>query len=475
MCVSSLCCILVILQLFYFAFEAENNEHIKVAGEWNDLEIDSKRPFRRSTDRKDDDDRSSDSEEDFNVPSHGNRPTVFASNITGSFMNKRTFACPRVKPMLHTGDSTADLSPEDIDIIAAMGDSLATGRGLDSSMDMIEFRGAAFPIGGDATIDGLVTLPNILLEFNGELQGVSHGMGTRDRLPDNQLNCAEAGAKSTDMPSQAKELVRRLLKYYSTGRLNKMWLMVIITIGTDEFCNSCSLPDYNALQKSLQHIRRKIPKVFVVLLGPVHVCRSSRLTINLLRDRCECLRPLNKSAMKEIHRGWASVFRKLEAEFNPSGQMTTTFGLLAIPSLTVTSRDPESLFIAQTPFLNRKGHAYAAKWLWNRLLAGSEYNISKTALSEDAYYCPSVGCPYFRTVANREKCYMLTEEEARKSTTTTTPAGKSPRREALQQHLVLATVVIVVSAVLSVAFFGTIFYRHGLRTSQSRFEAVPGV
>jgi hypothetical protein len=82
-----------------------------------------------------------------------------------------------------TGTSTGDLSPEDIGIIAAMGDSLATGAGLWPRTD-IEFRGAAFPIGGDATIDGLVTVPNILREFmsNSNLYGVSHGMGSREQL-----------------------------------------------------------------------------------------------------------------------------------------------------------------------------------------------------------------------------------------------------------------------------------------------------
>lgn len=72
----------------------------------------------------------------------------------------------------------ANLSPEDIGIIAAMGDSLATGTGLWPRTD-IEFRGASFASGGDATIDGLITIPNILREFDDNLHGVSHGMGSR--------------------------------------------------------------------------------------------------------------------------------------------------------------------------------------------------------------------------------------------------------------------------------------------------------
>lgn len=44
--------------------------------------------------------------------------------------------------------------------------------------------------------------PDILLEFNEKLYGVSHGMGTREQLPDYQLNCAEDGAKTSDLFDQ---------------------------------------------------------------------------------------------------------------------------------------------------------------------------------------------------------------------------------------------------------------------------------
>ncbi|PIO58514.1 hypothetical protein TELCIR_20050, partial [Teladorsagia circumcincta] len=114
---------------------------------------------------------------------------------------RKSFACPKIKSDLKTGTSIGDLSPEDITIIASMGDALATGMGLWPKTN-IEFRGAAFPIGGDATIDGLITIPNILREFNNHLIGVSHGMGTRDQLPETQLSVAESGATTDKMPEQ---------------------------------------------------------------------------------------------------------------------------------------------------------------------------------------------------------------------------------------------------------------------------------
>lgn len=40
-------------------------------------------------------------------------------------MFRKTFSCPRIKSYFVTGKSTAELSPEDIGIIAALGDALS--------------------------------------------------------------------------------------------------------------------------------------------------------------------------------------------------------------------------------------------------------------------------------------------------------------------------------------------------------------
>ncbi|VDN22558.1 unnamed protein product [Cylicostephanus goldi] len=77
-----------------------------------------------------------------------------------------------------------------------------------------------------------------------------------------------------------------------------------------------------------------------------------------------------------------------ENEFN--SLKYATFGVLAIARLPIHSREPESLLVPGKPLLNRKGHTYAAKWLWNRLLAGPTYNFSNVVFSEDSYFCPSV-------------------------------------------------------------------------------------
>ncbi len=53
--------------------------------------------------------------------------SMIISQISSAFISKKTFACPTTKSDILTGRSTADLSPEDFDRIAAMGDSLSVG------------------------------------------------------------------------------------------------------------------------------------------------------------------------------------------------------------------------------------------------------------------------------------------------------------------------------------------------------------
>uniref|UniRef100_A0A915BTX9 Lipase_GDSL domain-containing protein n=1 Tax=Parascaris univalens TaxID=6257 RepID=A0A915BTX9_PARUN len=401
---------------------------------------------------------------------HESHQSDAASLIFNSFNNRKTFSCPRIKTDFVTGTDTGDLTPEDIGIIAAMGDSLATGRGLWPHTD-IEFRGAAFPIGGDATIDGLVTVPNILQEFNDKLAGVSHGMGTRNQLPPHQLNVAEGGATSSSMPEQARELVRRM-KALREVDANSEWAMIIITIGTEEICTQCESPDYASLLEAISVLSKGIRKAFVVLLGPIHVSSSYQQQANLLKSRCGCSKERSDEFMKELSKAWANAFSQLQTHFDSLPAKRRTFGLLALPMLTITSRYPYSLFIANRPLLNRKGHMYATKWLWNRLITGPTYNLSLAVLSQDAYYCPAMGCPYFRTQANRHYCRLLRHVDvAEDDGELVLQRGRRTRRS-LRKLYVTAIVVVIISfcAVVSI---GTLIYHMNKQGTRGRYEIEP--
>uniref|UniRef100_A0A914RG78 Uncharacterized protein n=1 Tax=Parascaris equorum TaxID=6256 RepID=A0A914RG78_PAREQ len=213
---------------------------------------------------------------------HESHQSDAASLIFNSFNNRKTFSCPRIKTDFVTGTDTGDLTPEDIGIIAAMGDSLAV---------------------------------HILQEFNDKLAGVSHGMGTRNQLPPHQLNVAEGGATSSSMPEQARELVRRM-KALREVDANSEWAMIIITIGTEEICTQCESPDYASLLEAISVLSKGIRKAFVVLLGPIHVSSSYQQQANLLKSRCGCSKERSDEFMKELSKAWANAFSQLQTHFD---------------------------------------------------------------------------------------------------------------------------------------------------------------
>lgn len=70
-----------------------------------------------------------------------------------------------------------------------------------------------------------------------------------------------------------------------------------------------------------------------------------------LRPRCECLTKLTNQELRKIQAKWSEELLKLEIEF--SSRKYSTFPVLALPRLTIESRNPEQLFIAKRPLLNR--------------------------------------------------------------------------------------------------------------------------
>ena len=195
------------------------------------------------------------------------------------------------------------------------------------------------------------------------------------------------------------------------------------------------------------------------------------------RPRCPCLSKISDRRLREIQRQWREGFLQLEEEFNKREYQT--FEVLTLPLLQITSRYPEQLFLPERPLLNRRGHAYAAKWLWNRLISGPRYNASKLVLSEESYYCPSLKCPYFRTSRNLQHCVTMTISEYRRMFATTPSSvhgvTRNYRLENLQDHIGWYIGVAVFLCLVSVFALGTVFYRHGLKQTKGRFENVPGV
>uniref|UniRef100_A0AC34R5N3 Lipase_GDSL domain-containing protein n=1 Tax=Panagrolaimus sp. JU765 TaxID=591449 RepID=A0AC34R5N3_9BILA len=396
------------------------------------------------------------------------RPDDSISFISKAFTSRKTFSCPKTKADFVTGGNVATLNPEDIEIIAAMGDNTGTGEGL-WPQTAIEFRGASFSIGGDASIDGLVTVPNILREFSDrQLIGVSHGMGSREELPSYQLNVAVGRSNTSMLTEQANELVRRMNNLTISNLRNK-WTMIIVTIGTEEFCNNCAVPHIDRINEAMDILNRGIHKAFVVVIGPLHVSLASEQNKNLLKDKCTCLKTKTDSYFAQLLRAWEEGL--LTVQEHSLDVKRRTFGVLVLPFLTITSRYPSSLFVGNTTLLNRRGHNYAAKWLWNRLISGPRYNLSDAILSRDKYFCPSVGCPYFRNHENFKYCPILRHVDATEEDVADLKKGKKPKRS---QFTLYRLAGIVVGLAFCTATTGCIvFYLLSKHAKHGRFDMEP--
>lgn len=274
------------------------------------------------------------------------------------------------------------------------------------------------------------------------------------------------------MPDQARELVRRIKRLKEIDTWNS-WALVIITIGTEEICKTCSGPNTEALIDALDILNRGIHKALVVLVGPIHVSSSYDQRANLLKKRCECSQNESKEFMDELSELWTNEFERIQRHMEDVKR--STFNALALPMLTVHSRYPYSVFIPNKPLLNRRGHSYATKWLWNRLIGGPKYNLSNAVLSQDAYFCPSLGCPYFRTTDNFNYCQILSIEESQRRKAQEERQGKllGTRFGSREADLYATTSVIVCIAFISVLIFGTLFYRRSKKGNKGRFDMLP--
>lgn len=162
------------------------------------------------------------------------------------------------------------LRPGDIRVIAAIGDSLTVGSGASATTLrelFMECRGMAWSIGGQWTWRTATTLPNIMRAIQPRLVGWSRGNALPQHA-DAQLNLAEIGAGSVDMPAMTRAMVRRIRADRRVDFRND-WKLVTAMIGGNDVCSYvCMMREPDALPeqhrwnlvKSLRYIRDHLPR-----------------------------------------------------------------------------------------------------------------------------------------------------------------------------------------------------------------------
>ncbi|KAF8364218.1 hypothetical protein PRIPAC_91141 [Pristionchus pacificus] len=326
--------------------------------------------------------------------------------------------------------SVHSLRPADIDVIAALGDSLTAANGAgavvnDAVAVLIQYRGLAFGIGGDKSLDEHVTLTNVLRKFNPNLFGYSTGTGSANVWKTAKLNAAIPGAQTDDLVGQAYDLIRRM-KDHPEVDYDNSWKLVHIFIGGNDICNWCDHPDVESETKfrdnigaAVQILKDNMPKTIVVLVG--------MLDLSLLRSidkgkyfcdalhtfECPCEREMNFSdeAIREQCKKYMATEQELQdGRFDTTEDFTLViqpfFEDLNVPPL-LPDGEPDLSFFAPDCFhFSAYGHAVVAKTLWNNIMqpvGAKDKTANLTDLSQPLA-CPDKDCPFIRTTKNSDNC-----------------------------------------------------------------------
>ncbi|KAK5650365.1 hypothetical protein RI129_001394 [Pyrocoelia pectoralis] len=362
--------------------------------------------------------------------SHVRRQTIIAKSVQFPCANNTAIGIGR---SFTVPSSVHKLRPGDIDIIAAMGDSLIAGSGALEEWalgNMIEYRGLSWCIGGEHTWRTYLTLPNILKEFNSNLTGYSTGTG--ELLSKNsQLNVAFPVAADADALAQAKVLVARLKKLKGAN-IYESWKMITIFFGANDLCSAqCfnaeeSSPERHAqkLMAALDYLQKNLPRTFVNLIPVLDVSVSLRVRRSFMCKLmhmlyCTCFHRDGPNPMHEVPK-MVKQYQRAEKELILSGRYEKDdFTVVLQPFMTLFNA-PTDLrklydeaidisYITHDCFhFSQKGHALAANLLWNNLLQPvGRKSVNNLRYVMEKVECPSSRAPYLFTNKNSHK-YLST-------------------------------------------------------------------
>nr|CAD7603145.1 unnamed protein product [Timema genevievae] len=186
------------------------------------------------------------------------------------------FPCQLGPPSRPVPSSVHRLKPQDIRVVAALGDSVTSANGaLATNEDETRFnyRGISAMGGGQGHWRKYMTLPNILKEYNPKLLG--YALGTAETSsPLSGLNVAENGALDDELLKQAKSLVRKI-RQDNFIDIDNDWKLVNILIGGNDICNEYCFVDgakdtpsghRKNLEVALDYLQTHLPRTFVNLI-----------------------------------------------------------------------------------------------------------------------------------------------------------------------------------------------------------------
>ncbi|XP_058254299.1 phospholipase B1, membrane-associated isoform X2 [Hemibagrus wyckioides] len=333
------------------------------------------------------------------------------------------FSCTHTAPSDTVPASVHRLRPGDVNVVAALGDSITAGFGA-KAKNLLQLpneeRGVSWSIGGDGILETVTTLPNILKKFNPNVFGFSRG---RSKRP-NGFNMAVSGAKAVDIPGQVRDLVEAL-KNNTSVDFEQDWKMVTLFIGGNDLCQYCQNPASLSPKKYIGYIKEamdilyhEVPRVLVNFVELLQIenlrkIKSDTPGCTILQPTlCPCfLRPEENSAelfeMKRINRQMQTETERLV--FGGRYESREDFALVLQPFFQSTvvpmgeDRQPDLSFFSVDCFhFTERGHAEIAIALWNNMLepVGSKQTYNNFTHDRSKIHCPSETHPFIFTRVN---------------------------------------------------------------------------
>ncbi|KAG6799498.1 phospholipase B1, membrane-associated isoform X1 [Apis mellifera caucasica] len=323
-------------------------------------------------------------------------------------------------------NSVHRLRPGDIDVIAAIGDSLTAGSGIfaENLLELfVENRGVQANIGGKGTWRTYLTLPNILKEYNPNLIGYAFEDSLTSQQG-SQLSIAEIGAMSKDLPFMAKYLVDKIRKDARID-IKKHWKLISIFIGHNDFCSEmCEVPspwsivENHKIQliETLRILRDNLPRTFIAIQLPPHLKElvasqkggSSFKCYVTTMVECSCLFALQFQNRKQEYYKVITRWQELEQEIADYPEFhRNDFTVVALPFLKNSTlplndngRSDLSYLSTDCFHLNQKSNAQIANNLWNSLLEPIGNKSTSWTPIFKRFLCPTPERPFLMTREN---------------------------------------------------------------------------
>jgi len=318
------------------------------------------------------------------------------------------------------------LRPNDVQCVAALGDSLTTGLGAHALTPIglfTENRGVSWCIGGDYTYNKILTLPNILREYNPNLKGYSTKSSITifkgQNSSNNALNVAKSGDRSYHMIDQARILYERFVSHKYCDLQND-WKVITFFVGGNDLCIFCEdlnkhspLNYTHYVEETLDFIYANFPRTFVNLVlvldvRSVEALNAGGFVCRLFHQKtCPCA-AFPTDADKRTLEEWIPLYQQNLIDLVNSGKygQRDDFTVVIQPFMAHTKiplkKDDEidySYFAPDCFHFSGKGHSRAALSLWNNMI--EQVGHKRWEWDEgEKLECPTEDRPYFATSKN---------------------------------------------------------------------------